>query len=58
MGVLLDALVRMELYHWGATISVVNMGEYPTAVQPVVVLTRLDTGLLGNTPDNPNERCV
>ena len=58
MGVLFDALVRMELYHWRAIISVVNMGEYPTAVQLVVVLTRLNTGLCGDTPNNPNERCV
>jgi hypothetical protein len=28
VGVFLDALVRVELHHWEATLSVVNMGEH------------------------------
>jgi hypothetical protein len=40
MGILFDALVRMELYHWGAALSLVNMGEYLTVVQSLVVSNR------------------
>jgi hypothetical protein len=36
----------------------VNMGKYPTAVEPEVVSTRLETGLRGNTPSNPVQRRV
>lgn len=28
VGVFLDTLVRVELHHWEATLSVVNMGEH------------------------------
>lgn len=58
MGVLLHALVRMGLYQWGATISMVNMGKYHTAAESDIVSTRLETGLRRNTPNNPVQRRV
>lgn len=36
----------------------VNMGKYPTAAELEVISTRLETGLRGNTPNNPVQRRV
>lgn len=54
MGILRVALVRVELRYWGATVSVVNMGEHVDTLR-LNIFVQLDAGLCVYAPGDPHQ---